>query len=111
MGVPYHIAKILTYPEQVTSHNLDFLRTLVINGPDKHPGANFVACGPQRSIRKFLRYGDRKDVAAKLRPGDLVERHMIDGDIVLFNRQPSLHRISIMSHRAKILKGRTFRFN
>ena len=84
---------------------------MVKNGPDTHPGANFVETGPGRSVRKYLKYGDRSDIAKKLRPGDLVDRHMIDGDIVLFNRQPSLHRISIMSHRAKILEGRTFRFN
>ena len=111
MGVPRHLAKILTYPEQVTPHNLEKMRAMVKNGPDVHPGANFVETGPGRSVRKYLKYGDRCDIAKKLRPGDLVDRHMIDGDIVLFNRQPSLHRISIMSHRAKILEGRTFRFN
>ena len=109
--MPRHLAKILTYPEQVTPHNLEKMRAMVKNGPDVHPGANFVETGPGRSVRKYLKYGDRSDIAKKLRPGDLVDRHMIDGDIVLFNRQPSLHRISIMSHRAKILEGRTFRFN
>ena len=102
MGVPRHLAKILTYPEQVTPHNLEKMRAMVKNGPDVHPGANFVETGPGRSVRKYLKYGDRCDIAKKLRPGDLVDRHMIDGDIVLFNRQPSLHRISIMSHRAKV---------
>ena len=43
--------------------------------------------------------------------GDVVERHMCNGDAVLFNRQPSLHRLSIMSHRARVLQHRTFRFN
>ena len=61
--------------------------------------------------KKFLKYCDRQEMAKVLKPGDKVERHMIDGDVVLFNRQPSLHRISIMCHRAKVLKGRTFRFN
>ena len=64
-----------------------------------------------RTQKKFLKYSDRKEMAKHLRPGDSVERDMIDGDIVLFNRQPSLHRIFIMAHRVKILKGRTFRFN
>lgn len=36
---------------------------------------------------------------------------MEDGDIVLFNRQPSLHKVSIMAHQAKIMEWRTFRFN
>ena len=72
------------------------MRQLVMNGPDKHPGANFVEIFG-RTQKKFLKYSDRKEMAKLLKPGDLVERHMIDGDIVLFNRQPSLHRISIMS--------------
>merc|ERR1719427_2194028 len=110
VGVPIHIAKILTYPEQVNSSNLQFMRQLVLNGPNKHPGANFVEIYG-RTQKKFLKYSDRKEMAKVLKPGDLVERHMIDDDIVLFNRQPSLHRISIMAHRAKILEGRTFRFN
>ena len=60
-------------------------------------------------IKKFLMYGNRQKVAENLKVGDVVERHMLDGDPVLFNRQPSLHRISIMCHRAKILENRTFR--
>ncbi len=57
------------------------------------------------------RFGDRKKTAKDLIVGDIVERHMIDGDAVLFNRQPSLHRMSIMCHRARVLNWRTFRFN
>jgi DNA-directed RNA polymerase III subunit RPC1 len=60
---------------------------------------------------KSLAFGDREKIAKSLREGDIVERHMEDGDIVLFNRQPSLHRVSIMSHHAKITDSRTFRFN
>lgn len=62
-------------------------------------------------IHRFLRYADREQAAQYLSIGDIVERHMIDGDVVLFNRQPSLHRMSIMCHRARILPYRTFRFN
>ena len=47
---------------------------------------------------RYLKFGNREETAKKLKIGDVVERHLIDGDIVLFNRQPSLHRISIMSH-------------
>ena len=92
----------------MTKHNIEKLRSVVINGPDKHPGANFVET---HSGRKFLKYCNRQDIAKNLKCGDTVERHMWDGDVVLFNRQPSLHRISIVSHKAKILQGRTFRFN
>lgn len=59
----------------------------------------------------FSRYGKREELAASLTYGDILERHLDDNDVVLFNRQPSLHKISIMSHRAKIMPGRTFRFD
>jgi len=49
-------------------------------------------------IKRFLKYGNRTAVANQLKYGDLVERHLIDNDIVLFNRQPSLHKLSIMAH-------------
>ncbi|XP_067008979.2 DNA-directed RNA polymerase III subunit RPC1 isoform X1 [Anabrus simplex] len=110
VGVPVYVAKQLTYPEKVNKANLKLMKELVINGPDKHPGANFVE--PRHStFKKFLRFGNRQKIAQDLRPGDIVERHLRDGDIVLFNRQPSLHKLSIMSHRAKVLEHRTFRFN
>ncbi|QQP55000.1 DNA-directed RNA polymerase subunit, partial [Caligus rogercresseyi] len=113
VGVPIYVAKILTYPERVHVANIELMRKLIKNGPDIHPGANFLEFTTPNGlkVRKYLRYGDRKKMAASLRVGDLVERHMMDNDIVLFNRQPSLHRISIMCHRAKILEHRTFRFN
>ena len=94
---------MVTAAVQVTPHNLESLRHLVRNGPDRHPGANFIE--NQGGQKKFLKYCNREEAAKSLRPGDKVERHMIDGDVVLFNRQPSLHRISIMAHRAKILVG------
>ena len=63
------------------------------------------------SFVKSLAFGDRERAATNLRIGDIVERHMEDGDVVLFNRQPSLHKLSIMSHRVKVMEWRTFRFN
>ena len=109
--MPIHVAKILTYPEKVHPANIELMRKLVINGADVHPGANFVECKLKdgTKMKKFLKYGDRKKIAKEIRLGDIIERHMMDGDVVLFNRQPSLHRISIMSHRAKIHEHRTFR--
>lgn len=56
-------------------------------------------------------YANRRKTADELQIGDVVERHISNGDAVLFNRQPSLHRVSIMAHRAKIMSGRTLRFN
>ena len=108
VAVPERVAKILTFPERVTVHNLEMLKKAVRNGPDVHPGANFVARGENK---KFLKFGNRAAIADNLAVGDIVERHIIDGDIVLFNRQPSLHKLSIMCHRAKVRPWRTFRLN
>lgn len=111
VAVPERVAKILTYPERVFKHNLENLRTAVLNGCDKHPGANYVTDG-ETGMKRFLKFGGSVQAAAeKLKVGDIVERHIRDGDIVLFNRQPSLHKLSIMSHRAKIRPWRTFRLN
>ncbi|CAF1024738.1 unnamed protein product [Rotaria sordida] len=110
VAVPIHVAKIMSYPEIVNRTNIEFIRQLVRNGPDVHPGANFII-NPKNDHKKFLKYGDRNEMAAKLRFGDVVERHLIDGDIVLFNRQPSLHRLSIMALYARVMPHRTFRFN
>ena len=107
--VPIHVAKVLTYPQRVFAHNLSNLRQLVLNGPDVWPGANYVEAAD--TGKKSLKYGDRRRVASELKVGDTVERHLSDGDVVLFNRQPSLHKLSIMAHRAKVMAGRTFRFN
>ena len=110
VAVPVHVAVILTYPERVNKANIEFLRKLVRNGPEVHPGANFLL---QRGtdMKKYLKYGNRQKIAQELKYGDIVERHLIDNDIVLFNRQPSLHKLSIMSFYAVVKPHRTFRFN
>ena len=111
VAVPVHMAKVLTYPERVTSFNVMRLRAAIKRGADTWPGATHVLLQGSISHRKDLRYYPRGEAANKLRIGDVVERHLIDDDVVLFNRQPSLHRNSIMAHRAKILAWRTLRFN
>ncbi|XVF46430.1 hypothetical protein PTKIN_Ptkin03bG0026100 [Pterospermum kingtungense] len=109
VGIPIHMARILTYPERVTSHNIEKLRQCVRNGPSKYPGARMVR-QPDGAASSLI--GDyRKRIADELKFGCIVERHLEDGDIVLFNRQPSLHRMSIMCHRARIMPWRTLRFN
>ncbi|KAH9482988.1 DNA-directed RNA polymerase III subunit rpc1 [Psilocybe cubensis] len=108
VAVPERVAKILTYPERVTAHNIHLLRQAVRNGTDVHPGANYVARGDNK---KYLKFGNRAAIADGLAIGDIVERHIVDGDIILFNRQPSLHKLSIMCHQAKIRPWRTFRLN
>ncbi len=110
VGVPEEIAKKLTIPEVVSPWNIDRLRALVMNGPNKHPGANYIVRPDGVKIR--LDYvADRTTLAESLAPGFIVERHLMDGDIVIFNRQPSLHRISIMAHLVKVLPYRTFRLH
>eukprot|EP00117_Sycon_ciliatum_P006945 scpid14118/ scgid10259/ DNA-directed RNA polymerase III subunit RPC1; DNA-directed RNA polymerase III largest subunit; DNA-directed RNA polymerase III subunit A; RNA polymerase III 155 kDa subunit; RNA polymerase III subunit C160 len=109
VSVPIHVAKVLTYPERVTKANLQRMQQLVINGAEKHPGANFVTTNGDQKI--FLKYGRRADIAKKLRAGDIIERHLSEGDVVLFNRQPSLHKLSIMAFYATVKDHRTFRFN
>jgi DNA-directed RNA polymerase III subunit RPC1 len=110
VGVPVHIAKILTYPEQVTPANIERMRKLILNGAEKHPGANFYQ-ERKTQAKIFLKYGNRAKLAAEIKCGDMVERHMDDDDLVLFNRQPSLHKLSIMCHRVRVHAHRTLQFN
>lgn len=108
LGVPLKIAMNLTHPERVTPFNIDRLYALIQNGPDKYPGAKtIVRASDNRMIS--LKHVNAKDI--QLYSGDIVNRHIMDGDIVLFNRQPSLHRMSMMGHRAKVLPYNTFRLN
>jgi DNA-directed RNA polymerase subunit A' len=110
VGVPIEIAKILTIPTNVNDWNIEEMKQMVLNGPFRHPGANYIIRNDRRRID--LRYvKNRKIIADMLAPGFTIERHLNNGDLVLFNRQPSLHRMSIMAHEVKIMKGRTFRLN
>ncbi len=110
VGIPLEIATKLTVPERITEINIEEMRRLVGNGPQIHPGANYIIRPDGRRI--YLEYvPDREAMAEILEPGYIVERHLSDGDIVLFNRQPSLHRMSIMAHRVRVLPYRTFRLH
>ena len=110
VGVPVDVAKKLTIPETVSQWNLERLKTLVVNGPNVYPGANYIIRPDGVKIR--LDYvSDREMVAESLAPNYVVERHLSDGDIVIFNRQPSLHRMSIMAHYVRVLPYRTFRLH
>ena len=108
LGVPYKVAMNLTYPEIVTEYNIDQLYKIVRNGPYKHPGAKSI----KRKIdgrSTSLKHVDVNSI--ELHPGDVVHRHLKDGDIVLFNRQPSLHKMSMMGHKVKVMDYHTFRLN
>ena len=108
VAVPILVAKTMTYPEKVNRYNIEDLRQRVINGANKYPGAvNIIK--PWGKL--WLKIADREALAKNLKIGEIVERHLKDGDIVLFNRQPSLHKLSILSHFVKVRPHRTFRLN
>ena len=111
LGVPWSIALNMTYPETVTPYNIERLRKLVENGPHPPPGETgakyIIREDGQRMDLRFL----KKESEKRLEYGYRVERHMINGDCVLFNRQPSLHKMSIMGHRVRIMPYSTFRMN
>jgi len=114
VGIPLAVANEMTLPVTVTPYNIEELRQLVRNGPFRESllqpcGANYVIRPDKRRIR--LAEGNLETVTEMLEPGWIVERQIRDGDIVLFNRQPSLHRMSIMAHRVRVMDGRTFRLN
>jgi DNA-directed RNA polymerase II subunit RPB1 len=109
LGVPMKIAKNITKPVIVNKINKDFLTKLVRNGPETWPGAKILEKRNGESIT-LKYYLDRNSIV--LEEGDIVHRHMMDGDAILFNRQPTLHRMSMMCHIARIMKrGDTFRMN
>ncbi len=108
VGIPERIAMELTLPERVTEYNIEKLRKFIKNG-EKYPGVNYVIKPDGK--KKRVMDSTAEEVAKELEVGCRVERHLIDGDMVLFNRQPSLHRPSIMAHRVRVLPGKTFRMN
>lgn len=109
VGVPEIIAKELTVPVRVNEWNIEEVKKYIKNGPDKHPGANYVIRPDGRKIKIYEE--NKEAILEQLKPGYIVERHLKDGDIVLFNRQPSLHRMSMMAHEVKVLPYKTFRLN
>ncbi|KAK3300205.1 DNA-directed RNA polymerase II subunit RPB1 [Chaetomium fimeti] len=108
VGVPRSIARTLTYPETVTPYNIAKLTKYVQNGPNEHPGARFVVRSD--GTRLDLRHS-RRATGIQLEYGWKVERHLLDGDFIIFNRQPSLHKESMMGHRVRVMPYSTFRLN
>jgi DNA-directed RNA polymerase subunit A' len=107
VGVPLEIAKIITVAERVTSLNKERLKKLMLS--EEYPGANYIIRpdGKRKKITEDL----KKELVEELDIGYIVERHLQDGDVVLFNRHPSLHRASLMAHFVKVLPYRTFRLH
>lgn len=108
IGVPEQIAKIITVAESVTTLNIDAMRELVKRG-NNYPGASSVVRPDGR--RKRITDDLKEEIMNEIIPGYKVERHLRDGDIVLFNRHPTLHKQGLMAHYVKVLPGRTFRLN
>ncbi len=110
VGVPQAIAMRLSMPEKVTAWNIEEMRKLILNGPEKFPGVLYVVRPDGKRVRlEFV--VERDKVAESLETGFIVERHLMNGDVAIFNRQPSLHRMSIMAHYVRVLPHKTFRLH
>jgi len=110
LGVPIRIALNITFPETVNNYNVEELRKLIKNGPDQWPGAKYIKKAHD-SITINLKYADLNKISLELKNGDIVHRHLTNGDYILFNRQPSLHKMSMMCHKVIIMPYQTFRLN
>ncbi|AWB27888.1 DNA-directed RNA polymerase subunit A' [Halococcoides cellulosivorans] len=109
VGVPDRVASEMTQTMNVNERNLAQARQYVANGPENHPGANYVRRPDGRRLKVTEK--NCEELAEKVEAGWEVARHLVDGDIVMFNRQPSLHRMSIMAHEVVVMPYKTFRLN
>lgn len=109
VGVPKVLAMKLTVPETVNEWNIAYLKKFIERGPTAYPGSNYVIRPDGK--KKRITEETKEATIEELQPGYVVERHLMDGDIAIFNRQPSLHRMSMMCHRVRVLPGRTLRLN
>ena len=112
VGIPEVFAKKLSWAEPVNRWNIRRLRQAVVNGPNIWPGANYIV--DERGVKIDL---SKKSVQFRLAQAKQLEkvdgrgvnykvgRHLIDGDYVLVNRQPSLHKCSLMAHRVRVNKN------
>lgn len=107
IGVPLEIAKVITVSESVTTKNMGMMKRLIQS--EEYPAANYIIRpdGKRKRIAPEL----KEEIIEEIQPGYKVERHLQDGDVVLFNRHPSLHRLSLMAHYTKVLPYRTFRMH
>ena len=109
VGVPDRVAMEMTQTMNVIERNLERARQYVRNGPENHPGANYVRRPDGRRLKVTAK--NCEELAEKVEVDWEVNRHLVDGDIVIFNRQPSLHRMSIMAHEVVVMPYKTFRLN
>ena len=108
VGVPLFVAKELTIPVSVGEHNIKEVKDIILLHPN-WPSANYVIRPDGR--KKKITEENREEITQELSPGYIVERHLQNGDVVIFNRQPSLHRMSMMAHKVKVTPWRTFSMN
>jgi DNA-directed RNA polymerase subunit A' len=109
VGIPEIMAMKLTVPERVNEWNMGYLKKFVEKGPNKYPGSNYIARPDGK--KKKITDETKEQLLEEIQPGYIIERHLMDGDIALFNRQPSLHRMSMMCHKIRVLPGKTLRMN
>lgn len=114
VGVPVEAARELTVPIRVQDYNIETVKEWVRRGPSPKgdgyiPGVNYVIRSDGRRIRVTEK--NAETVAEGIENGYVIERQLQDGDIVLFNRQPSLHRMSMMAHEVRVMPHKTFRLN
>ena len=107
MGVPRRIAEGLTVPFYVTQWNIEKAKEL-LQRKEYPMVVNFIT---KEGIRKRVSETNREELFKEILPGYILERQLMDRDIVLMNRQPTLHRLSIMAHEVKVLPGRTMRIH
>ncbi len=107
IGLPRRLAENLTVPFYVTKWNLEAGKKLLSS--TEWPGVlNFIG---RDGMRKRITELNRQELLGAVEPGIILERQLMDGDLVLFNRQPTLHKFSIMAHRVRVLPGKTLRVN
>ena len=111
LGVPLKMAMNLTFPEVVNQYNIQEMYKLVRNGADRYPGAKYIRTSNGSSGYRTIRLKHYDENAITLKYGDIIDRHLRNGDTVLFNRQPSLHKMSMMAHRVRVMPYETFRLN
>jgi|TARA_Y100000389_G_scaffold204550_1_gene257922 DNA-directed RNA polymerase II subunit RPB1 len=110
LGVPLKMAMNLTFPEMVNQYNIKDLKKIVKRGNDIYPGAKYIRKNEGTGYRTIRLKNLNTDII-ELKYGDIVDRHLMNGDVVLFNRQPSLHKMSMMAHRVRVMDYDTFRLN
>ncbi len=108
VGIPYRVAMSMTIPERVTSYNIEEMTQRIANGPTQIFGAETVITS--NGVMINLAHCENRE-KIRLQFGWIVERFLQDDDIVVFNRQPSLHKVGMMGHRVKLMPGNTFRLN